>query len=65
MPPYLVVHLSPTMSVEGPVLPDLPRVVRLRRQNGVVVQDCDLYVGRECTMGGWNLPRSKWAGPIR
>lgn len=40
-----------------------PRVVRLRRERGVVVQDCDVYIGRRCTMGGWNLPQSKWANP--
>lgn len=42
---------------------ELPRVVRLRRKGGRVVADCDLYIGRECTMGGWNLPASKWANP--
>lgn len=40
------------------------RVVRLRRQGGKIVQDCDVYVGRQCTRGGWNLPRSKWANPF-
>lgn len=40
-----------------------PRVVRIRRAGGVVIQDCDVYIGRECTMGGWNIPRSKWANP--
>jgi len=41
----------------------MPQVVRIRRQGGVVVQDCDVYIGREVTMGGWNLPTSKWANP--
>lgn len=39
-------------------------VVRIRRQGGVVVQDCDVYIGRRMTMGGWNLPESKWANPF-
>ena len=39
-------------------------VVRIRRQGGKVVQDCDLYIGRLCTQGGWNLPASKWANPF-
>lgn len=39
-------------------------VVRIRRKGGVVVQDCDVYIGRKCTMGGWNLPESKWANPF-
>ena len=42
----------------------LTRIVRLKRKNGHVVQGCDVYIGRECTMGGWNLPRSKWANPF-
>lgn len=44
------------------------RVVRIRRKNttdvpSVVVQDCDVYIGRRCTQGGWNLKDSKWANP--
>lgn len=42
----------------------LPKVVRLKRRGGVVVQDCDVYIGRECKMGGWDLPESKWANPF-
>lgn len=40
-----------------------PRVVKLRRKNGIIIQDCDIYIGRNIQMGGWNLPRSKWANP--
>lgn len=39
-------------------------VVRLRRINGVVVQDCDVYIGRKIFRGGWNLPQSKWHNPF-
>jgi len=39
-------------------------VVHLKRKGGVVVQDCDVYIGRRMTMGGWNLPQSKWANPF-
>jgi len=35
-------------------------VVRIRRENGQVVQDCDVYIGRACNRGGWDLPQSKW-----
>jgi hypothetical protein len=42
-----------------------PTVVRMRRKNGVVVQDCTLYVGRACNFGGWRLKKSKWANPFR
>jgi len=38
-------------------------VVRIRRQNGQVVQDCDVYIGRECNQGGWTLAKSKWHNP--
>jgi hypothetical protein len=41
------------------------RVVRLQRKNGTVVTDCDVYIGRRWTLGGWNLPQSKWANPFR
>jgi hypothetical protein len=39
------------------------RVVRIQRKDGQIVQDCDVYIGRRWTMGGWNLPESKWANP--
>ena len=42
-------------------LPTVPTVVRIRRKGDRVVQDCDIYIGRAWTMGGWNLSRSKWA----
>lgn len=40
------------------------KVVRLRRKEGKIVQGCDIYIGRQCTMGGWNLPKSDWYNPI-
>jgi hypothetical protein len=40
-------------------------VVRLRRKNGAIVSDCDVYIGRAAYQGGWNLPASKWANPYR
>lgn len=41
----------------------MPRVVHLKRKNGIVTQDCDIYIGRECFMGGWKLKRSIWYNP--
>ena len=38
-------------------------VVHLKRKNGQVVQDCEVYIGRACNMGGWRLPQSKWHNP--
>jgi hypothetical protein len=43
----------------------LPTVVRIRRKGGVVVQDCDVYIGRRMTMGGWNLQKSPFANPFK
>lgn len=38
-------------------------VVRLRRCNGEIVQDCDVYIGGAVKRGGWDLPRSEWQNP--
>ena len=42
----------------------LPTVVRIRRSGGVIVQDCDVYIGRRMTMGGWSLEGSKFSNPF-
>ncbi len=50
---------------------DIPRPVRIRIRKGAVVQDCDVYVGRKCTMGGWNTIRKvakgndRWHNPFK
>ncbi len=41
----------------------MAKVVRIRRKNGEVVQDCDVYIGRACNMGGWRLKQSIWHNP--
>jgi hypothetical protein len=41
-----------------------PKLVRIRRKGGKVIVDCDVYIGRRMTMGGWNLLESKWANPF-
>lgn len=40
------------------------KVVCIKRKGGEVVQDCDIYIGRTCKRGGWNLDRSKWNNPF-
>lgn len=40
---------------------DKPIVVHLKRKNGQVVQDCDVYIGRAQNQGGWRLSTSIWA----
>lgn len=42
----------------------MAKVVRIQRKGGQVIQDCDVYIGRACNMGGWNLPQSKWHNPF-
>jgi hypothetical protein len=43
-----------------------PRVVHLKRTvDGRVLQDCDIYIGRRLTMGGWNLAASVWGNPYK
>ena len=43
----------------------LPRVVRLRRRGGKIVQSCNCYIGRAVKKGGWNLNASMWANPMK
>ena len=46
---------------------DSTTVVRLRRKaHSTILQDCDVYIGRKCTRGGWQFNTdSKWANPFR
>lgn len=39
-------------------------VVHLKRSRSQVIQDCDVYIGRECKRGGWDLEQSKWYNPF-
>ncbi|CAF0938183.1 unnamed protein product [Rotaria sordida] len=48
---------------ETQFISNLPTVVHLRRSKGKIVQDCDIYIGRACNMGGWQLNQSKWYNP--
>jgi hypothetical protein len=43
---------------------DICTVVRLRRKNGQIVQNCSVYIGRACYRGGWEIPQSKWKNPF-
>lgn len=38
-------------------------VVHIQRKNGDIYKGCDVYIGRQETKGGWNLPTSKWYNP--
>jgi hypothetical protein len=40
-------------------------VVRIRRKNNHVLQDCEVYIGRQVNQGGWILPQSKWHNPYK
>jgi len=53
-------------AVPGPLRYYLPTVVCLKRKvTGEVVQGCDVYIGRACTMDGWSLQESIWANPFK
>ena len=41
------------------------RVVRIKRKNGVLVQNCDVYIAHRMDNDHWNLQRSKWANPFK
>lgn len=40
------------------------KVVKIQRKQGIVVHDCDVYIGRSCDRGGWELKESKWHNPF-
>ena len=42
----------------------IPKLVRIRRKNNMIVQFCDIYIGRANSQGGWNLSESKWHNPF-
>ncbi len=44
---------------------EMTTIVRIKRQNGEIVQDCDVYIGRACFRGGWELKQSKWHNPFK
>ncbi len=50
-------------TTDTPVASTPPTVVHLRRSKGKIIQDCDVYIGRVCNMGGWRLNQSKWHNP--
>tara|TARA_R110001599_G_scaffold21639_2_gene81056 strand:- start:24354 stop:25757 length:1404 start_codon:yes stop_codon:yes gene_type:complete len=41
------------------------RVVRMRRKGGIIVQNCDVYIGRNMYQGGWRLKESKFFNPFK
>jgi hypothetical protein len=41
----------------------IPTVVRIRKQAGVTVSGCDVYIGYPVRIGGWNLDYTKWSSP--
>ena len=43
----------------------VPKLVRIRRVKNIVIQDCDVYIGRANNQGGWRLRGSIWANPFK
>ncbi len=54
----------PKTDPDSPSRSGKTRVVALRRCGGRILQDCDVYIGRTCSQGGWALPQSKWHNPF-
>ena len=52
--------LQKVKSVEGKGA----RVVRIKKEQGVVVQGCNIYVGRKVSNGKWNLHQTMWSNPF-
>jgi len=46
------------------IVPDDYPLRRIRRKNGKVISNCDVPITRAVTVGGWDLPESKWANPF-
>jgi hypothetical protein len=46
-------------------VPSGSTTVRIKREGGVVVSDCDIYIGRACYQGGWELGGSIWHNPFK
>lgn len=42
-----------------------PKIVKIKRVDGRVVQGCDVYIGRRYHRNGWNLEASKWNNPFK
>ena len=41
-----------------------PLVVRLKKEKGKTIQDCDVYIGNAVFNSNWNLEESKWCDPF-
>ena len=41
-----------------------PFVVRLRKEKGKTIQDCDVYIGNAVFNTNWSLEESKWCDPF-
>ncbi len=50
-------------ATETQSVPSPATVVHLTQSKGKIVQDCAIYIGRVCNMGGWKLSQSKWHNP--
>lgn len=57
--------LPPGTTYTAPVCSCGTKVSHLKMEKGQVVQGCEVYIGRQMNMGGWNLTKSKWANPYK
>lgn len=61
----VIIFTSESDDDDDDVNPSGCTVVKITRKGGKVDVDCDIYIGRRCTMGGWNLQESKWHNPFK
>jgi hypothetical protein len=43
----------------------MPKVISLRGRKPQVVPEGAVYIGHRWNLGGWSLPESKWANPVK
>ena len=57
-------HKLITMSQEHEFIPAYsPRTVQLKKEKGVTIQDCDVYIGHKISNANWQFEESKWTNP--
>jgi|SRR5581483_891175 len=52
-------------SVQRVIAKSDTKLVQLKRKKGQLVNAYDIYIGRACYRGGWNLSQSDWHNPFK
>ena len=57
-------HTGLTMNEQQEFIPAYsPHVLQLKKEKGVIVQDCDVYIGHKISNSNWQFDESKWTNP--